>query len=85
MLCLQFYEAKGLVALDSIECYSSPQFQDDTSSDETRINATVSALQIASQLARNSENYFGQLLATFTPPVLVSLLCSVTTVFRSSK
>jgi hypothetical protein len=75
----QFYESKGLVALDAIDCFSCDGV-DDTAS-QSNVTATVSALQIASQLARNSENYFGQLLATFTPPILAALLQSV----RSAK
>lgn len=73
----QFYESKGLVALDAIDCFSCDGADDHRGDQQANVGATVSALQIASQLARNSENYFGQLLATFTPPVLAALLQTV--------
>lgn len=41
------------------------------------IQVIVSSLQIASQLARNSEKYFPQLLSVLTPAKLVYLLSMV--------
>ena len=43
----------------------------------------VSSLQIGSQLARNSEAYFNQLLAIFVPRTLVQLLTYSSDVVRS--
>lgn len=42
-----------------------------------RNDTVVAALQILSQLARNSEAYFSQLLAVLVPEKIVQLLCEV--------
>jgi hypothetical protein len=43
----------------------------------------ISALQLASQLARNSESYFSQLLEVFIPLTLIQLLSHPCDVIRA--
>jgi len=78
----QFYDSKGLVVLDRQDCFSTGRTSGHKS-DDNHASATVSGLQIASQLARNSENYFPQLLATFTPSVIVNLLLTDSAIVRA--
>jgi hypothetical protein len=77
--------------MDALNCfYSSPissnsgTYRPEESSRESLQNdIIISALQIASQLARNSESYFSQLLSVFVPRTLINLLTHPCDVIRA--
>jgi hypothetical protein len=65
----QFTDAKGIEAMAEMGLFSPP---DSVGGDET--SAVVSALQIASHLARNSERYYPGLKLCLSPARMIVLL-----------
>lgn len=86
----QFYDAKGLAVMSTLNCFCatpSPLGTLSSACSTRRLalqnDIIISALQIASQLARNSESYFSQLLSVFEPLTLVQLLAHPCDVIRA--